>query len=60
VFGPAEAPIALIRGRHRFRLLAKSPRGFDLSGYLRQWLASSPKPQGGVRLEIDVDPQSFM
>jgi primosomal protein N' (replication factor Y) len=60
VLGPAEAPLAVVRGRHRFRLLAKSPRAFDLSAYLRQWLAAGPKPKGGVRLEIDIDPQSFM
>jgi len=60
VLGPAEAPIAVIRGRHRFRLLAKSPRSFDLSGYVRQWLAAAPKPHASVRLEIDVDPQSFL
>ncbi len=59
VLGPAEAPIAVVRGRHRFRLLVKSPRGFDLSVYLRQWLAAAPKPRGNVRLEVDVDPQSF-
>jgi primosomal protein N' (replication factor Y) len=59
VFGPAEAPIAVVRGRHRFRLLVKSPRGFDLSAYLREWLAQAPKPRGSVKLEVDVDPQSF-
>ncbi len=59
VLGPAEAPIAVVRGRHRFRLLAKSPRGFDLSAYLRQWLAAAPRPRGNTRLEVDVDPQSF-
>jgi primosomal protein N' (replication factor Y) len=59
VLGPAEAPVAVVRGRHRFRLLVKSPRGFDLSVYLRQWLAAAPKPRGNVRLEVDVDPQSF-
>jgi primosomal protein N' (replication factor Y) (superfamily II helicase) len=59
VFGPAEAPIAVVRGRHRFRLLVKSPRSFDLSAYLRGWLANAPKPRGNVRLEVDVDPQSF-
>ena len=59
VLGPAEAPIAVVRGRHRFRVLVKSPRGFDLSAYLRQWLAAAPRPRGNVRLEVDVDPQSF-
>ena len=55
----ARAPLALVRGRHRFRVLVKAPRGFDLSAYLRQWLAAAPKPRGNVRLEVDVDPQSF-
>ena len=59
VLGPAEAPIAVVRGRHRFRLLVKSPRAFDLSAYLRAWLAQAPKPRGNIRLEVDVDPQSF-
>jgi primosomal protein N' (replication factor Y) (superfamily II helicase) len=60
VLGPAEAPLALIRGRYRFRLLIKSPRNFDLSAYLREWTAAAPKPKGKIRLEIDVDPQSFL
>jgi primosomal protein N' (replication factor Y) len=59
VLGPAEAPIAVVRGRHRYRLLAKSQRGFDLSGYLRQWLARASPAKGGVRLDVDIDPQSF-
>jgi primosomal protein N' (replication factor Y) len=59
VLGPAEAPIAVVRGRHRFRLLVKAPRTFDLSAYLRAWLAETPRPRGNVRLEVDVDPQSF-
>ena len=60
VLGPAEAPIAVVRGRHRFRLLVKSPRNFDLSVYLRQWLSDAPKPRGNVRLQVDVDPMSFL
>jgi primosomal protein N' (replication factor Y) len=60
VLGPAEAPIAVVRGRHRFRLLVRAPRGFDLSAYLRDWLGKAPKPRGNVRLEVDVDPQSFL
>ncbi|HLH97685.1 MAG TPA: primosomal protein N' [Xanthobacteraceae bacterium] len=60
VLGPAEAPLALVRGRYRFRLLVKSPRNFDLSAYLRQWLAAAPKSSGTIKLEVDVDPQSFL
>jgi primosomal protein N' (replication factor Y) len=59
VLGPAEAPLAVVRGRHRFRLLVKSPRNFDLSAYLREWLAAAPKSKGTLKLEVDVDPQSF-
>jgi primosomal protein N' (replication factor Y) len=60
ILGPAEAPIALIRGRRRWRLLARAARGFDLSGYLRDWLAVAPKPGGSVQVTVDVDPQSFL
>ena len=60
VLGPAEAPLAVVRGRHRFRLLLKSPRAFDLSAYLREWLADAPKRQGSLKLEVDIDPQSFL
>ena len=60
VLGPAEAPLALVRGRYRFRLLVKAPRAFDLSGYLRQWMAVAPATKGKMKLEVDVDPQSFM
>ena len=59
LLGPAEAPIALIRGRYRFRLLAKGPRSADMQGFLRDMLAGGPKERGGVRVQIDVDPQNF-
>jgi primosomal protein N' (replication factor Y) len=60
ILGPAEAPLAVVRGRHRFRLLVKSPRGFDLSAYLRAWLSAAPTRKGSLKLEVDVDPQSFL
>jgi primosomal protein N' (replication factor Y) (superfamily II helicase) len=60
VLGPAEAPLAVVRGRHRFRLLVKSPRAFDLSAYLREWLTAAPKRKSNVKLDVDVDPQSFL
>jgi primosomal protein N' (replication factor Y) (superfamily II helicase) len=60
LLGPAEAPIAVLRKRHRFRLAAKAPRSADLQGFLRAMLAAAPEPRGGVRVAIDVDPQSFL
>ncbi|MGB6760785.1 MAG: primosomal protein N' [Xanthobacteraceae bacterium] len=60
MLGPAEAPLALIRGRHRMRLLLKAPRQYDLSAYLRRLLAKAPKRRGTIKLDIDVDPQSFL
>jgi primosomal protein N' (replication factor Y) len=60
VLGPAEAPLAVVRGRYRYRLLVKSPKAFDLSGYIRGWLGHAPKPRGTLKLEVDIDPQSFL
>jgi primosomal protein N' (replication factor Y) len=60
VLGPVEAPIAMVRGQHRFRLLVKSPRRADCQAFLRQMLAHASKPRGGIRVSIDVDPQSFL
>ena len=59
VLAPAEAPIAVVRGRHRFRLLVKSPRPFRSLGLFARMARRAPKPRGNVRLEVDVDPQSF-
>jgi primosomal protein N' (replication factor Y) (superfamily II helicase) len=50
----------MLRGRCRFRLLVKAPRSADLQGFLRALLAAAPPPRGGVRVAVDVDPQSFM
>ncbi len=60
VWGPAEAPLALIRGQYRFRLLVKAPRSLDLQAYLRAWMSAAPAPKTGVRITIDVDPYSFL
>lgn len=58
VFGPAPAPIARIRGRHRVRLLVKAPKGAALQPALAQWVAQVRLP-ANLRLAIDIDPQSF-
>jgi primosomal protein N' (replication factor Y) len=60
VLGPAEAPLAVLRGKCRFRLLVKASRRADLQGFLRRMLAAAPKAAGGVRAAVDVDPQSFL
>jgi len=60
VLGPAEAPLAVIRGRHRWRLLVKAPRDLDVQAYLRAWLARLPKPPADLRLTVDVDPYGFL
>ena len=60
VLGPAEAPIAVVRGRHRFRILLKAPRSTDLQGFLRAMIDAAPPERGGVRVAIDVDPHSFL
>jgi len=59
LFGPADAPVAMIRGRHRVRLLAQSPKDFDLSGYVRFWLTNGPRATGNLRVQVDIDPMSF-
>ncbi len=58
VYGPAPAPIARIRGRHRVRLLVKAPKGVALQGALAEWVRPI-KLKGDLRLSIDIDPQSF-
>ncbi|WP_113153434.1 primosomal protein N' [Nitratireductor sp. OM-1] len=60
VLGPAEAPLAVVAGRHRFRLLVHGARRSDIQGFLRDLLKAGPKPRGSVRVQVDIDPQSFL
>ncbi len=59
VLGPAPAPMALLRGKHRRRLLLKTPKETNLQGVLREWLGKVPAPRK-VRIQVDVDPYSFL
>ncbi len=59
VLGPAPAPLAILRGRHRRRLLLKTRRDIAVQPVLRAWLASV-KAVRGVRVDVDVDPVSFL
>jgi len=58
VLGPAPAPLALLRGKHRRRLLFRAPRPVAVQAMLKDWLAPLNLPKG-VRVQIDVDPYSF-
>jgi len=59
VLGPAPAPLALLRGRHRRRLLLKTRRDVAVQPILRDWLARVPVPNS-VRVQVDVDPVGFL
>ena len=58
VYGPAAAPIARIRGRHRVRLLVRAAKGSPLQSALAEWVAQFRLP-ANLRLSVDIDPQSF-
>ncbi|UWR14413.1 primosomal protein N' [Sulfitobacter sp. M368] len=58
VFGPAAAPIARVRGRHRVRLLVKADKSAPLQDALARWVAQV-RLKGDLRLAVDIDPQSF-
>jgi primosomal protein N' (replication factor Y) len=58
VFGPAPAPIARVRGRHRVRLLVKADKSAPLQQALAKWAGQFRLP-ANLRMAIDIDPQSF-
>ena len=59
VFGPAPAPLAMLRGRHRVRLLIHARRALDVQDVIRGWLGALEWPRG-VRVAVDIDPYSFV
>ena len=59
VFGPAPAPIAVLRGRHRQRFLVTSKKSVDLSAYMAEWMARIKAPSA-IRISVDIDPYSFL
>ena len=58
-YGPAPAPLAMLRGRHRFRLLVHARRALDVQDVIREWLGKLDWP-AKVRVAVDVDPYSFL
>ena len=59
VLGPAPAPMALVQGRHRWRFLVRAGREVNLQSFLTDWLGGVA-PKGSLKLEVDVDPYSFL
>ena len=59
VLGPAAAPIAVVRGRHRRRFLLRGAPGVRLQPYLARWLGGLKTP-GALRMRVDIDPYSFL
>ncbi|MFM9851470.1 MAG: primosomal protein N' [Sphingomonadaceae bacterium] len=59
VYGPAPAPLAMLRGRHRMRLLVHARRALDVQDVIRDWLGGLDWPRS-VRVSVDVDPYSFV
>jgi primosomal protein N' (replication factor Y) len=59
ILGPALAPLSVLRGRHRWRLLMKAERGISVQDLLRQWLPRVLVPNA-VKVQVDVDPHSFL
>ena len=57
--GPAPAPVFMLRGKYRYRLLLKTPRNVNIQEILRTWLKQINLPNN-VRVQIDIDPYSFM
>jgi primosomal protein N' (replication factor Y) len=59
VLGPAPAPLAVLRGRHRRRFLVKAERDVNVQAVIREWL-SRVRLGGSARLQVDIDPYSFL
>jgi primosomal protein N' (replication factor Y) len=59
ILGPAEAPIALLRGRHRVRFLVKTSRDVDIQKIIHEWREAVDLPSS-VRFQVDIDPYSFL
>ena len=59
VLGPAPAPLTVLRGRHRRRFLVRARREVPLQALLKAWL-SPLKPKGSARIQVDIDPYSFL
>jgi primosomal protein N' (replication factor Y) len=60
VYGLADAPLGLVRGRRRKRFLVRADRSVDLQAFMSTWRARGPKPPGPIRVTVDIDPYNFL
>ena len=60
VLGPAEAPLAVIRGRHRWRLLVKGAARARPAGLPARLARRPAQAPADLRLVVDIDPYSFL
>lgn len=58
ILGPAPAPMAFLRGKHRRRFLIKTGKDVSLQKFLQEWLGDLKVPSS-MQLKTDIDPQSF-
>jgi len=59
IIGPAPAPMARVRGMHRYRMLMHAPKDAKIQPIIREWVNRTQKI-GGVKIKVDIDPYSFM
>jgi primosomal protein N' (replication factor Y) (superfamily II helicase) len=59
LLGPAPAPLAVIKGRHRWRLLVRARRGVNIQAFVKSWL-QDVTAKGSLRVDVDIDPYQFL
>ena len=59
LYGPAPAPLFMLRAKFRYRLLVKAERNINLPDLMKK-LVDGVKTPSSTRIKIDIDPQSFM
>lgn len=59
LFGPAEPPLAVVRGRYRRRFLVQAQRNVDVSAFMATWMARFKLPSS-IRARVDIEPYSFL
>lgn len=60
IFGPTPAPVAVVRGRHRFRFLIRVSKAISLQKALKGWLDGYASPPKGLKVHVDIDPYFFL